>query len=475
MNGWLTTKKLGRDDDLIEHDKRAAEDERRRRKGLKPKQKKPAPKQKTLPSSSLLDNFVVDDDDEVEWSDEPSEEEDDEGKVPMSSDSEVSDTFMGGAGTKRRTSKPSKGLVARSQNKFISKKKATVVNLAYDSSSEEEELVISPKDTSKLCAKTFHERPKPTKHSIQMDFSSDDDSALLDTQSKYFAKKPKPSSLLDIPVMAVKKNASKRGKEMTALMDSSDDDVPQKRPRKLVKTKKSEKFKKKKAPIQMEDYCSDEDEAIALAAAMEESRKLMENETMMEEKEIINLQDDESSVGEDFVDEEAKAATSVLETANKLSALILKTMAKWSNSAVEGMIVDGAISLGEAKGRDHTWISQESLRDIVPPEIKLADYQLIGVNWMALLHGMKCEVEGNQTYTNVNGILADEMGLGTSDWCQTRISNRLVVHRENMSSYNLSELVEAQPKVRNTCATAFNRRPSIGLDQLVQRIQSLCS
>jgi SNF2 family DNA or RNA helicase len=33
------------------------------------------------------------------------------------------------------------------------------------------------------------------------------------------------------------------------------------------------------------------------------------------------------------------------------------------------------------------------------------------VNWLALLHGMKCNIEGKRD-TNVNGVLADEMGLG---------------------------------------------------------------
>lgn len=34
-------------------------------------------------------------------------------------------------------------------------------------------------------------------------------------------------------------------------------------------------------------------------------------------------------------------------------------------------------------------------------DLKLADYQLVGLNWMAIIHSQ-----------NMNGILADEMGLG---------------------------------------------------------------
>lgn len=39
-------------------------------------------------------------------------------------------------------------------------------------------------------------------------------------------------------------------------------------------------------------------------------------------------------------------------------------------------------------------------------DLKLADYQLIGLNWLAILHSQK-----------MNGILADEMGLGKVNAC----------------------------------------------------------
>lgn len=426
MNGsWLTTKKRGRDDDLIEKDKRTAEEERRRKKGLPPR-KHPAKKQNKTTSrkpSSVLEKFVVDDD-EVEWTGESSTEEEATKAVTelMSSDSEVSETFMMGTNGTKRTSKPSKEMVARSHNKYIARKqKPIVVNLADDSSSEEELVISPPTKHAKPSAKIHNNKGLSVPKRNMTRSESDDESVfLLDaaTKSKYFAAtKPSSSSLVDTPTTDTKKKqkkyAPKEAKRMTDLLDSSDDNELQPKSRKFAHKKKSQKKKRKEKSIKMEDYCTDEDEAIAIAAAMEESRKVFEKSPT--EQEIIHLQDDESSGGEDFADEseKAKAATSVLDTANKLSALILKTMAKWSNSALEGMIVDGAIALGEAKGRDHTWISPESLKDIVPPEIKLADYQLIGVNWMALLHGMKCEVEGNKTYANVNGILADEMGLGT--------------------------------------------------------------
>jgi len=45
------------------------------------------------------------------------------------------------------------------------------------------------------------------------------------------------------------------------------------------------------------------------------------------------------------------------------------------------------------------------------PNVTLSGYQLIGVNWIALLNGMTCQV-GTKGIKNVNGVLADEMGLG---------------------------------------------------------------
>lgn len=54
--------------------------------------------------------------------------------------------------------------------------------------------------------------------------------------------------------------------------------------------------------------------------------------------------------------------------------------------------------LSEAVAAGDTVITQPS---IINPEFKLADYQLIGLNWLAVIHAQ-----------NMNGILADEMGLG---------------------------------------------------------------
>jgi SNF2 family DNA or RNA helicase len=527
MNGqWISCKKRGRDDERIERDKQIAKDLRLRRKGLQPpksQQKKPVATATASTSTSTsttnnnnktksraaktkkkknspLEGFVVDDDEEDELGEDSSDEESirsvekTKKKTAMSSDSsEVSspDFLMGSkAGQRKWTSRPSNGLIARSKNLHIAKKRRPEVVTLLDSgsSSEDEELVITPPpskprnddkverttvngtvvlaldqknssddDDSEMLdrnrpVKPPHFAKKSSNHKESSSSPSDNDDRPFNNGSskQHFAKRTTttkdPSSLLlqDSPIAPARGGFTSKSlvvKPSSApLFDSTDDEVdehhhgrPPTTSNKLgrltkmkPKREKKEKKTKKKAALLLktEDYdCSDEDEAMAIAAAMKASRNDMMAATGKTEAEdhVIDLLQDDSSAGEEDyhggrVDTEARAAMSVLETANKLSALILQTMAKWSNSAVEGMIVDGAIALGAgAQGRDHTWISAETLKDIVPPDIKLAEYQLIGVNWMALLHGMKCEVEGNRTYANVNGILADEMGLGTQN------------------------------------------------------------
>ena len=59
------------------------------------------------------------------------------------------------------------------------------------------------------------------------------------------------------------------------------------------------------------------------------------------------------------------------------------------------------------------WISDETMKEILP-NVKLAEYQLLGVNWMALLNRTKFgKAKSGKKGNNVNGILADEMGLGS--------------------------------------------------------------
>lgn len=211
----------------------------------------------------------------------------------------------------------------------------------------------------------------------------------------------------------------------------------------------------KNATFSVDDYCSDEDEAIALAMALEQSkasvtttsRKMSSKPKYKVEEEKLELRyadDDDDDDAKVEYDEDTEVAMSVLKTANSLRAEVLQKMMRWlkrhsalTNENVDesgipiGMIVDGAMamsSIGEVDSSisvdsESPWISRETMQEILP-NANLADYQLIGVNWMWLLHDMKCQLgdgplngkrqksDKPPVPTNVNGVLADEMGLG---------------------------------------------------------------
>ncbi|KAG7363574.1 SNF2 family helicase [Nitzschia inconspicua] len=201
---------------------------------------------------------------------------------------------------------------------------------------------------------------------------------------------------------------------------------------------------KRKTKRQARDELESEDED--LRAAIYESkrhlkvnvankRKTNKRSDDEETNEVILLDDsdddnDGDEHGDDYVDQEKEAASTVLKTAEQLSAHVVRTMSQWfggggggggktsENATIQGIIVDGAVSLGKldvdevsssTAGTNHKWIPKEEMARVCP-NVTLSNYQLIGVNWLSLLHGMKCTV--GKKDTNVNGILADEMGLG---------------------------------------------------------------
>jgi len=117
------------------------------------------------------------------------------------------------------------------------------------------------------------------------------------------------------------------------------------------------------------------------------------------------------------------------------------------------------------KSKDDLWISDETMKELMP-NVKLAEYQLLGVNWMALLNrtmfgngkagggGKKGSRKGGM---NVNGILADEMGLGKT--VQTIAFLAWLNHQSK--------------KTTNTTTTTPHRRPRLRPNQLDERIQEI--
>jgi len=229
--------------------------------------------------------------------------------------------------------------------------------------------------------------------------------------------------------------------------------------KKAARKKKDKQKKRRRVTVELSPLSSSDPAPIG---SDEDDDDGQIEEILAEDSEV---DDDEVDVYEE-VNEAEREAEKVLKVANDLSRKVLVTMKAWSpNHAAsadeltddgkvfvpEGMIVDDALALSTLPQLDvhhdtsntsvssttaaaamaagdnasgpskHKWISHEDMQEICPG-LKLADFQLIGVNWLALLHSMDCDVEGigdkkNKRgeigqKMNVNGVLADEMGCG---------------------------------------------------------------
>ena len=282
------------------------------------------------------------------------------------------------------------------------------------------------------------------------------------TKSRFFQQKEKGNDLeVASPTLVHKKI---KAKKRSILSDSDDDEFPSSK-----KSRPKNSFVDDDDDDDADAGLSDTDdeglnEALALSKALalsqkeeeEKQKKAMEkfslksNVIYKEDPKTDDEDDDEDEEGgvemDDYVDEKELEASSVLDAANNLSARIVSTMVKWfengSGSTNTGLIVDGAIalscvkrqdernSLSEEKKEDTTafqskddkWITQAEMERVCP-KITLKDYQLIGVNWMSLLHRSTFQMQGDSDSgkkkkrkgrhgRNVNGVLADEMGLG---------------------------------------------------------------
>jgi len=140
---------------------------------------------------------------------------------------------------------------------------------------------------------------------------------------------------------------------------------------------------------------------------------------------------------DEYKDEADNGIQVILKAVDVLSSRIISRMVRGAISTdsirskiMPGLIVDGALALStldklpmetssenelHAHSASDQWISKEDIVTVCP-NLKLADYQLIGVNWLWLLHGMTCDLSSvglrYRKEAQVNGVLADEMGLG---------------------------------------------------------------
>jgi hypothetical protein len=340
------------------------------------------------------------------------------------------------------------------RSKCFAKAKAAPSKMSLDnedSDSDDDDLTpIKPRSRNKRVIVNSDDDSSPEFLKKTLSDSSSDDAAVLDSLGKVNAHAGRHKrSLSDSSIESLgngksktarRKQISKKSKKPSKkrvvyeLSDSHDDDDH-------LQQAIRQSLSSDNDHVITNEGSSDDDDAsrLAMRLAMKQSKKEAKKKANQksvepgldafdageEQPETLLLDetsDEEEDNGEDY-DEGKKAATSVLETAEQLSAQVLGAMTNWTSAngndsskgpaATQGMIVDGALSLSaiemSSNSKSQVWISQDVMQQIIP-NVKLSNYQLVGVNWLALLHGMKCNIEGNRD-TNVNGVLADEMGL----------------------------------------------------------------
>jgi len=178
-------------------------------------------------------------------------------------------------------------------------------------------------------------------------------------------------------------------------------------------------------------------------------RVIQINSDTDDEKEANDQEVDVFYVDDDSDKEEDKAK-SILDATTSLSKKILNKLSLWCSAddnnsdggdeekksegedstkagtpAISGMIVsDGALALNQTGALSkHPMIVPKDEIEQICQGLKLADYQLLGVNWMALLNQLEFDLDlgrfGRSSSSSkknishqVNGVLADEMGLG---------------------------------------------------------------
>jgi len=493
-DGWLKTKRRGRDDEQIENDAKTASEAKKKRNqrgrtaAKASTSKKPTSrakaikgKQKSTYESDENDSFI-DSDESLEILESDEEEEDfqlesdeDEEDLDLPEDDDMSDSIVDSESSPekkaRKSTKKTAGRIqisARAANRGRARGSTKAI-IELDSSSDEDDDIFEVTENKKP-TKSANVRQMKVK-SMSMNLSSSDDES-DEPQSKssakakpkssrdksmYFQKKERDSDLeMASPTIIHAKNKTSKRKQHFS--DSDDDIIPS--------TKKFNPIKSTSDVGVAGLSDTDDDEAlhetIALSKALELSRK--EEETKQkkameqfpsvskviykEDPKTDDEEDEEDAVEEMeyFVDEKELEASSVLDAANNLSARIVSEMANWfeSGGASSGLIVDGAIAMSslkmkeeknslaeekkedtnESKSVDDKWITSQEMERVCP-QLTLKDYQLIGVNWMALLNRSTFKMKGDcdkekkkrRKGSAVNGVLADEMGLGKVSSC----------------------------------------------------------
>ncbi len=476
-SGWLSTKKRGRDDDQIKRDQKIAQSFRRNRQNNKKRTTGTKKKNKNHSSDDESDDESDDDfivelgsENEVASSSSESEiqqEEEGDDDDLIESDLEIA------AGFNKKKRKPTKKTKNHHNNNSSSRKQTSMKKGDSDS---DDDFLADGVDREVI----FHGIKRTTKK-VETILSSSSDADDDDELSTEFSHLQKPKAIIKSKTSTKRQNTilidSSSEDDEEELFDpftvksslEVDDNNNGITPNNNNNKKKTNSFL-----IDTDSEQEDMDEAIALSIALKESKDNHEKEQKRNKMKQLqkkrqqsqkknnqktkkkravkryvtidvdddaqpksdddSVQDDEEQ--EEYVSKDKREASKVLEAATNLSENIRKIIkTSWPVDDTKDIASDGALaassiiscsaeekkeenSLTREQQRYSYWITNDEMRTVCP-NVTLKEYQLIGVNWMALLHRMTFDIKANNSRsskrkrgTRVNGVLADGMGLG---------------------------------------------------------------
>jgi len=450
--GWLATKKVGRDDEKIANDRRKAEIKRKHLKSAKRSKPKALSKKKSknkqryeseTEDEESIDEFIVDSDEDIE--EYPSSEEEeliiiDSPKKKKSNKSDKKLKTISKQFIPVESSEDEFQLSEKENEMYTEKHKRSSNPFEDDTDSDLGEPVFAQKEKTRTkdTATTFStvskinrkfrspyftsaEEKKEDKINIQKNQYKSERSINIENVDADYAEKlalhhAMKDSLKETKSKSVSKRPSKRSRSHLEqyVRSNEDQDMKDAIAASLVESETTEK-KRKHQRIFVEDSESDDDNK-KHKASYKRSIALEEEESDSDNGED-NFEDDE------YHNPESREALSVLETTKNLSSRIMSRMSQWCidtksedpkncsrTSSTTGMIVGGALSYSICKTERHQLLVQREDIEEICRGLKLGDYQLLGVNWLALLNSMQCSIEkekskSNQNISHVNGVL----------------------------------------------------------------------
>jgi hypothetical protein len=219
---------------------------------------------------------------------------------------------------------------------------------------------------------------------------------------------------------------------MALLDDTPDNEVQKTRENGLSRLAKSQLNKanersdrilQRESGSKLNPYSVEEEDGIEKAAMKKKKKgkKSKRNDHSDDDDERDEYRDygGDDDDGDDGEREEARKqqileekSREVINRCTDLSVTLRKALRSWGDGGGDealdestcvslSKISSGGSSRGDSGGEEGTHLLQQADIETICPTLVLKDYQLVGVNWLKLLH-----------QNDVNGVLADDMGLG---------------------------------------------------------------